>query len=165
MTTFVCVGNMKKPFFRLVDIINQHSKILPKPIIFQHGHTPIAIRNCFDVEFFEFFNSVEFNQYIQNATLCIGHAGAGFVSTCLLHQKQPMLLARKKQFDEHIDDHQVEFSNYLFQERIAYEFSTNNLIEYNRGKINLSNKTIVTKRYCDDIEKVLDLKIGKTTLL
>jgi UDP-N-acetylglucosamine transferase subunit ALG13 len=144
MSTFVCLGNMKKPFYRLVDLVDQHSSYLPKPIVIQHGHTSIETINSTDITFFDFFDSTKFNECINKAQVCIGHAGAGFVLNCLINKKKPMLIARQKKYDEHVDDHQVEFSNYLFKENFSYEFSMESLMKYKGGEISLFNANAST---------------------
>ena len=42
MSTFVSLGNMKKPFHRLIDIVFKNYHNLPK--IIQHGHTKISVK-------------------------------------------------------------------------------------------------------------------------
>ena len=164
MSTFVSLGNMKKPFDRLIDIVKKNSHNFPKPIIIQHGHTNIDVDKDRGIICFEFIDNFEFKTFVSEAYLCIGHCGAGFVSTCLEFNKKPMLLARKSIFQEHLDDHQVNFMKYLLNKKIAYELTNKNIIKSKKKEISLVNLQYSRKEYCNQISLILEKKIGRISV-
>ena len=164
MSTFVSLGNMKKPFHRLIDIVFKNYHNLPKPIIIQHGHTKISVKKDQEIRLVEFINIIEFKKLVSEAYLCIGHSGAGFFSTCLEFKKKPMLLPRKSLYQEHIDNHQVDFLKYLLNKKLAYKLTSKNLNKSKNKEINLVNLGYSRKVYCNQISSILESKIGKRSL-
>jgi UDP-N-acetylglucosamine transferase subunit ALG13 len=107
MSTFVSVGNANQPFFRLIKSVVKISPSLPQPVIIQHGHTPCCESDCITRQF---MCMEEFNQYLSGAELLILHAGAGSVINAVQSGKIPIVMPRRAKYDEHIDDHQLEFA-------------------------------------------------------
>jgi UDP-N-acetylglucosamine transferase subunit ALG13 len=105
LSTFVSVGNLKKPFMRLLQAVSDNVGILPRPIIVQHGHSPFDDRSCAAVPFLKM---EEFQQRVANATVVILHGGAGSIITALQAGKKPIVMARRASLDEHVDEHQQE---------------------------------------------------------
>ena len=105
MSTFVSVGNLKKPFVRLLQAVSDNVGILPGPVIVQHGHSPFHDRNCTAVPFLKM---EEFQQRVADAAVVILHGGAGSIITALQAGKKPIVMARRASLDEHVDEHQQE---------------------------------------------------------
>ena len=105
MSTFVSVGNLKKPFVRLLQAVSDNVGVLPGRIVVQHGHTPFDDPNC---EAVPFLRMEEFQQRVADATLVILHGGAGSIITALQAGKRPVVMARRAGLGEHVDDHQLE---------------------------------------------------------
>lgn len=110
MSTFVSVGNAKQPFRRLLDAIADLAPHLPQPVIVQHGHTPFASADCRVVPF---MGMDEFAYQIKTAQLLILHAGAGSVIHALETGKYPVVMPRRADLGEHVNDHQIEFARAL----------------------------------------------------
>jgi UDP-N-acetylglucosamine transferase subunit ALG13 len=107
MTTFVTVGNATQPFSRLLIEVKQLAIVLPKPVVVQHGNTPFVATGCLAAPF---FSSREFVTYVERATVLIMHAGAGSIIHAVNAGKTPIVMPRRQQFGEHVDDHQLEFA-------------------------------------------------------
>ncbi len=107
MGTFVTVGNAKQPFSRLLDIVSELYEQLPKPVTVQSGNTPFKCNKCNVVDF---MSREEYEQCIISSDLIIMHAGAGSVLTAIRYGKRPIIMARMKKYDEHVNDHQLEFA-------------------------------------------------------
>jgi UDP-N-acetylglucosamine transferase subunit ALG13 len=105
LSTFVSVGNLKKPFVRLLQAVSDNVAILPGPIIVQHGHSPFDDRSCSAVPFLKM---EEFQQRMADAAVVILHGGAGSIITALQAGKKPIVMARRACLDEHVDEHQQE---------------------------------------------------------
>lgn len=112
MSTFVSVGNATQPFPRLLDAVFKIAPRLPQPVVIQHGSTPVANTDCFAAPFIAM---AEFERLVSEAELLILHAGAGSVIHAVRAGKVPVLMPRRAQFGELVDDHQLEFARALAQ--------------------------------------------------
>lgn len=112
--TFVSVGNAHQSFARLLDAVFAARHSLPQPIVVQHGHTPCDSRVLNPTAF---LSPAEYEKQILDADIVIMHAGAGSILHAMQAGKVPIVMARLKRYGEHVDDHQVEFSRALAEER------------------------------------------------
>ena len=112
MATFVSIGNATQPFLRLLNAVGilAEEDVLPKPIVVQHGHTKFVNDKCICIPFLQM---EEFAKYIQTSSVILLHAGAGSIIQACQSHKLPLIMARQAQFNEHIDNHQVEFAHSL----------------------------------------------------
>ena len=110
MSTFVLVGNVRRPFTRLLNAIAANAPALPQPVVVQHGHTPFAGNDCRAVPFFEMS---EFERLIAASQLVVAHAGVGGIFHALRSGKVPVVVPRRHDLGEHIDDHQVSLARAL----------------------------------------------------
>ncbi len=106
MTTFVSVGNATQPFTRLLGSVLDMASKLPQPVVVQHGNSPFAGTGCISLPFVDMAG---FSSYIAGAELLILHAGAGSVIHAVKAGKIPVVMPRRAQYGEIVDDHQVEF--------------------------------------------------------
>lgn len=108
MSTFVTVGSALEPFPRLLGEIARLARAgcLPRPVIVQHGNTPFQCADCVAKAFVE---RAEFQDHIRQAQLVITHGGLTLVHA-LHHGKVPVVMPRRGCYGEHVDDHQVQFS-------------------------------------------------------
>lgn len=107
MSTFVSVGNLKKPFDRLLRSVQEHVALLPGPVIVQHGHTPFTAADC---EAVAFLRMEDFQREVARAEIVILHGGAGSIITALQAGKKPIVMPRRERFGEHVDDHQQDLA-------------------------------------------------------
>lgn len=107
MSTFVSVGNAKQSFVRLLDAVAACADQLPQPVVIQHGHTPFIHSAC---EAHPFLDMDLFVSYVREAAVVIVHAGAGSVLHAIREGKVPIVMPRRAEFGEHVDDHQQELA-------------------------------------------------------
>lgn len=124
MSTFVAVGNSKKSFRRLLDIVVQNISVLPQPVFVQNGYTEFSHRG---IRHSDFLSKSEFDRKVEDAKVVITHGGAGALITCLIAGKKPIVLPRMQEFDEHIDGHQCELVDILYKENRIYVLTETNL--------------------------------------
>ena len=105
--TFISVGNAKQHFLRLLNALESLVDILPQPVLVQCGYTPYQ-SNIYKT--IDFINMDTFAHYVNAAQILILHAGAGSVLHALKANKYPIVVPRKSQFNEHVNDHQVAFA-------------------------------------------------------
>jgi UDP-N-acetylglucosamine transferase subunit ALG13 len=101
---FVTVGTNEARFDRLLHAIAQ----LPigEELVVQHGHTaPIDSPHVVQVDFLPFEQIVG---NIRRARVVVCHAGVGSIMVALANGKSPIVVPRRKSFDEAVDDHQLQ---------------------------------------------------------
>ncbi len=106
------MGNSKLPFRRFTDEIARLAAAgkLPAPVFLQHGHTPCAYSCC---ETAAFLDMEEFERRIRDAELVILQAGGGAVLTAVSAGHVPVVVPRRPEFGEIVDDHQVRNAAHL----------------------------------------------------
>lgn len=114
---FVITGTEAFPFNRLIEKIDslKENKIINDDIFIQLGSCTYIPKHCAWQQWLS-FGSIK--DYIVNAELVIAHAGAGTTLLCLEMEKTPILVTRRKEFGEHLDDHQVSFARIM--EKLDY---------------------------------------------
>lgn len=110
MSTFVSVGNAKQPFGRLLDAVAAIAAELPQPVVVQPGHNEFACAGC---EVHDFMGMAEFEEKMNAAELVIIHAGAGSIIHALRKGKVPVVVPRRAEYAEHVDDHQLELAQHF----------------------------------------------------
>jgi UDP-N-acetylglucosamine transferase subunit ALG13 len=99
---FVTVGSCEYPFDRLLDAVGE----LPgdERVVVQSGSSELALprAECFDFVPFE-----ALVEYVRSARLVVTHAGIGSILTALGTGKRPVVVPRRRQYGEAVDDHQV----------------------------------------------------------
>ena len=104
---FVVLGTWEMPFVRpLVEIERAAERgLLTGPIVVQCGKTSYESRR---LELVPFFAREELERAYEQASLLICQAGVGSIMLGLRKGKKVVAIARRRAFDEHIDDHQLE---------------------------------------------------------
>jgi UDP-N-acetylglucosamine--N-acetylmuramyl-(pentapeptide) pyrophosphoryl-undecaprenol N-acetylglucosamine transferase len=96
---------------RLVRIIPDGTEVL-----WQVGYTDasrLGIDSCLSLP------TPELNRAMAESDVVITHAGVGSAISALKVGKRPVLVPRRKQFEEHIDDHQTRIATILDQRQLA----------------------------------------------
>lgn len=122
---FVTVGNATQGFRRLLDAVDALAGkgfFCDDSVMIQVGHNP-DFQSMYGKQE-KFLPMEQFAEMICKADLVISHAGAGTLLHVLQAGKVPIVMPRRQQFGEHVDDHQLELVKTLSSEgRIipAYE--------------------------------------------
>lgn len=103
---FVSVGTNEARFDRLLRAVAE----LPgeDPRLVQHGHS-IAIPGA-AVELVDFLAFDEMTAAIRRCRVFVTHAGVGSVLVALANGKRPVVVPRRKEFGEAVDDHQLQLA-------------------------------------------------------
>lgn len=104
---FVVLGTWEMPFTRPLAEIERAAEqgLLSGPIVVQCGKTSYESKR---LELVPFFGSQELEKMYEQASLLICQAGVGSIMLGLRKGKKVIAIARRRAFDEHIDDHQLE---------------------------------------------------------
>lgn len=105
---FVTVGTHEQPFNRLLQKVDELKKegIINEDVIIQTGFS------TYEPEYCECSKLVPYHQMIKNMTdahIVITHGGPASFIMPLQMGKTPIVVPRQHQFNEHVNNHQVEF--------------------------------------------------------
>ena len=106
---FVTVGTHEQPFNRLLKKVDELKKdgIIQEDVIMQTGFSTYEPKDC------EWSKLIPYQQMIKNvedARIVITHGGPASFIMPLQIGKVPIVVPRQHKFDEHVNDHQVEFA-------------------------------------------------------
>lgn len=106
---FVTVGTHEQQFNRLILEIDELKKNgnIEEEVFIQTGYSDYQPKYCEWKNFLEF---EEMDNYIKSASIVITHGGPASFMNVLSYGKVPIVVPRKKKFEEHINDHQVDFA-------------------------------------------------------
>ena len=105
---FVTVGTHEQPFNRLIQTVDQlkGNGIIKEDVIMQTGFCTYEPRYCKWESMVPYEKMVE---YTRQARIVVTHGGPASFIMPLQMGKIPVVVPRQKSFDEHVNNHQVEF--------------------------------------------------------
>lgn len=106
---FVTVGTHEQQFNRLLKCIDkmvEEKKIMDK-VIMQTGYSTYEPKYC---EYSKLIGYEDMQRYIKEADIVVTHGGPASFIDPLAVGKIPIVVPRKKDFDEHVNNHQLEFA-------------------------------------------------------
>lgn len=105
---FVTLGTQDKPFERLIKAVENQVELgnITEEVIVQSGCTKYISDK---LKIIPYMTIDELNKYLIDARLIITHAGVGTIIQALEIGKTVIAAARKKEFGEHVSDHQQQF--------------------------------------------------------
>ena len=105
---FVTVGTHEQSFNRLIECIDNLKRdgIITEEVIIQTGFSTYEPKYCTWCNLLPYKDMV---QNVANSHIVITHGGPASFIMPLQVGKIPIVVPRQKQFDEHINDHQVDF--------------------------------------------------------
>ncbi|MGH1493188.1 MAG: glycosyltransferase [Acidimicrobiales bacterium] len=111
----VTVGTTDRDFRRLIA---QLVSIIPETaeVLWQTGHSDVA---GLGIDAHQLVPEDRLVKAIADADVVISHAGAGSLSLVLQAGKVPVFVPRRAEFDEQIDDHQVELAQWANRKGLA----------------------------------------------
>lgn len=157
---FVTVGTHEQQFNRLIKKIDQLKKDghIKDDVFIQTGFSDYIPESC---DWKKFLSYEEMIQKIKDAKIVITHGGPSSFILPLQYGKTPIVVPRMKKYDEHVNDHQVEFCR-------KYNSLNNNIIVVvNVDELNSELFSIVEKEtlinsnsntliFCKRLSKVLE---------
>lgn len=106
---FVTVGTHEQPFNRLVECIDNLKRdgVIEEEVVIQTGYSTYEPKYCTWKKLFPF---QEMTKLVDEARIVITHGGPSSFIMPLQVGKTPIVVPRKFEFNEHVNDHQVIFS-------------------------------------------------------
>lgn len=105
---FVTVGTHEQQFNRLIMAVDELKSqgLIKEEVFMQIGYTTYEPKHC---QFKRLISYDEMNHYIEKSSLVISHGGPATFMYVLSKGKTVLVVPRLKKYDEHINDHQLEF--------------------------------------------------------
>ena len=159
---FVTVGTHEQPFNRLVQEIDNLKRdgVITEDVIIQTGYSTYEPKCC------QWNKLIPYKQMIKNvedARIVITHGGPASFIMPLQIGKTPIVVPRQHKFEEHINDHQVEFATNV-AERMGTIIPVEDITQL--GKIIMNYDQIVAgmgkgmssnnAKFCEDFEGIVD---------
>lgn len=159
---FVTVGTHEQPFNRLIQAVDDLKRdgIITEEVIMQTGFSTYEPKYC------KWDKLIPYKQMVKNveeAHIVITHGGPASFIMPLQIGKTPIVVPRQHKFEEHINDHQVEFAKNV-AERMGTIIPVEDITQLGKiitnydqivagmGKGMSSNNT----KFCEDFEKIVN---------
>lgn len=106
---FVTVGTHEQQFDRLLECIDKlvEDNIIKEEVVIQSGYSTYKPKYC---KWQKLFPYSEMEKNVADARIVITHGGPSSFIMPLQVGKTPIVVPRKYDFKEHINNHQVDFS-------------------------------------------------------
>lgn len=162
---FVTVGTHEQPFDRLLKCVDKmiEEKKIKEEVIVQKGYTDYEMKNC---KSYKLIGYDEMQQYIKDARIVITHGGPASFLNVLSYNKIPIVVPRRKEFNEHVNDHQFDFAKQV-EERMRNIIVAKNeneiedaIMNYDDKILNLkgsikSNNNVFISKFENEIKDIL----------
>ena len=160
----VTVGTHEQPFNRLVQYMDKWAKENDEEVLIQLGYTTYLPSNCKYEKLFPYSKMIE---NVNKARIVITHGGPSSFIMPLQVGKIPIVVPRKKEYEEHVNDHQVDFCKQVGERqgniividdieelgKTIHDYDA--IISTMKSSINSNNA-----RFCKDFERIIEgLKI------
>nr|WP_288662753.1 glycosyltransferase [uncultured Anaerostipes sp.] len=111
---FVTVGTHEQAFNRLIQKIDELKRdgLIEDEVIMQTGFSTYKPKYC---KWKKLIPYQQMKQYVDEARIVITHGGPASFIMPLQVGKVPIVVPRQKKFDEHVNDHQLEFARNVAQ--------------------------------------------------
>lgn len=159
---FVTVGTHEQSFNRLVQEIDNLKRdgVITEDVIIQTGYSTYEPKYC------QWDKLIPYKQMIKNvedARIVITHGGPASFIMPLQIGKTPIVVPRQKKFDEHVNDHQVEFARNVAQ-RMGTIIPVEDINElggiiknYDEICANMGNSMFNNNElFCENLKKIVD---------
>ena len=111
---FVTVGTHEQQFDRLIKKIDELKEqgTIQEPVFIQSGYSTYEPQYC---QWKKLLPYKEMQEKIQMAHIVITHGGPSSFISVLQAGKNPVVVPRRAEFEEHVNDHQVDFAKKVYE--------------------------------------------------
>ena len=159
---FVTVGTHEQQFNRLIEEVDNLKRdgIIKEDVIIQSGFSTYEPKYCKSSKLIPYEDMIK---YSKEASIVISHGGPASFITPLQFGKIPVVVPRQLQFNEHVNDHQLDFTKAVeekFNNIIGvYDISDlkDKIINYKEiTKKMKSNNSSNNGKFCELLENVVE---------
>lgn len=164
---FVTVGTHEQPFNRLVKCVDDLKKegIITEEVVIQTGYSTYEPKFC---KWQKLFPYQEMLQLVDKARVVITHGGPSSFIMPLQIGKTPIVVPRRHEFNEHVNNHQVSFSKAV-DDRLGTIIVVDDIDKL--GETITNYEKIVTgmkndlrinnRRFNEELSKIVDKMFGE----
>ena len=151
----VMLGTQNNSFHRLLEEIDKliQKNIIKDEVVVQAGYTKYKSDS---MKIFDLINKEELDKLQEKADLIITHGGVGSIITSLNKGKKVIAVARRHEYDEHVNNHQEEIVETFNQK--GYIVGIKNVEDLENAIIRINK--FEPKKYEDDNSKMLKIIEG-----
>lgn len=124
---FITLGTQKFQMNRLIEAADKLALHIEEEIYIQTGNSTYEPKNC---QYSNFLDGTKFKEMIEACSILITHAGVGSIMTGIQAGKPIIVVPRLSEFQEHVDDHQIEIADAFEKKKCV--LCCNNLDELER---------------------------------
>ena len=160
---FVTVGTHEQPFNRLIKAVDDlvADGTITEEVIIQRGYSTYEPKHC---KYYDLLPWDEMQKYNKEARIVITHGGPASFIDVLALGKTPIVVPRQAKYNEHVNDHQLEFARQLVERGVNIivvddiNILKNNKKNYKNEIPNISNGSNFNfmKRLVENIRLMFD---------
>jgi len=157
---FVTVGTHEQPFNRLVEYMDKWARVHDEDVLMQIGYSTYEPKSA---RYKRLFSYKEMKKNIEVARIVITHGGPSSFIAPLQIGKVPIVVPRRKEYGEHVNDHQFEFCTEV-EKRMRNIIVINNVDDLDNAIFNYeklcieSNNCSVNNnlKFCNGVKMIVD---------
>lgn len=159
---FVTVGTHEQPFDRLIEYVDNLKRdgVLNEKVIIQTGYSTYEPQYCEWQKLYPYKKMIEL---VKQARIVITHGGPSSFIMPLQINKTPIVVPRRFEYNEHVNDHQVAFSKAV-ADRMGTILVVDNMEDLKNMILNyddiISNMPSGLKsnnaRFCQELSEIVD---------
>ncbi len=162
----VTLGTQDKQFTRLLKEIDSliEKKVIQEEVIVQAGYTKYQSKN---MKIFDYVSKKKLEQYMEESSYVITHAGVGSIFDCLKKGKKVIAVPRLAKYQEHHNDHQLEIVDELGKRNFilpVYEMNDLKQAIQKVKKFQPSAYQSNNQNMIDLVEKYIDQNEGRSMI-
>ena len=155
---FVTVGTHEQQFNRLVEYMDKWAEDHDEKVIIQTGYSTYEPKKA---TWFKLLPYTKMNELVGQARIVITHGGPSSFIMPLQFGKIPVVVPRKYEFGEHVNNHQVKFCKEVENRMGTIAVVENienlgNVIENYENIKKDGKNTSNNAKFCDDLESIVD---------
>ena len=162
---FVTVGTHEQPFNRLIKAVDDlvAEGVINEEVIIQRGYSTYEPKHC---KYYDLIPWEEMQKHNRDARIIITHGGPASFIDVLALGKTPIVVPRQAKYNEHVNNHQLDFANELKKrgENIIvvdeidtlggfiknYDYKGDKSTESNNKKFTTELIDVLKKLFCED---------------
>lgn len=148
----VLLGTQNNSFIRLLEELDNciNNKIITDKVVVQAGYTKYNSNN---MEILDFIPMDKFNNLLNQADLIITHGGVGSITTALKLNKKIIAVPRLKEFNEHVNNHQLQIINSF--NKLGYLIGITDVKDLQNAISNI--QTFTPNKYVSNTQNILNI--------
>lgn len=120
---FVTVGTHEQPFNRLIREVDRlvETGVIKDDIFIQTGYSTYEPKFC---KWSSLISFDKMNELMETSDIIITHGGPATFMSAIANGKKPIVVPRQEKYDEHVNDHQVDFAQQVKERYNSIEVVT-----------------------------------------